>query len=66
MDAIVSATSRAAESLGLGTTIGKLSPGFAADLIAVDGDPSVDITAVERVRFVMKNGIVYRNDGARR
>jgi len=64
MDAVVSATARNAESLGLGDRLGAVAPGFAADLIAVEGDPSVDITALRRVRFVMKGGIVYRHDAA--
>jgi imidazolonepropionase-like amidohydrolase len=61
MDAIVSATSLSAESLGLGKEIGTVAAGFQADLVAVDGDPLADITAVRRVRFVMKAGKVYRN-----
>ena len=61
MDAIVSATSVSAESLGLGDKIGTVAPGFEADLVAVDGDPLKDITAVRRVVFVMKGGKVYRN-----
>jgi imidazolonepropionase-like amidohydrolase len=43
--------------------IGQLKPGFYADIIAVDGDPLADISAVTRVRFVMKNGIIYKNQG---
>jgi imidazolonepropionase-like amidohydrolase len=62
MDAIVSATSRAASSLGLGEEIGSITPGMQADLIAVDGNPLEDITALERVVFVMKGGKVYRYD----
>src|SRR5258706_1264102 len=61
MDAIVSATSLAARSLGLEETIGAIAPGLRADLIAVEGDPSRDIRALERVRFVMKDGHVFRN-----
>lgn len=61
MDAIVSATSLNAAAMGLGTSIGTLAPGLQADLIAVDGDPSEDITALRRVMFVMKGGTVYRN-----
>jgi imidazolonepropionase-like amidohydrolase len=61
MDAIVSATSMAAESLGLGDQIGTVAPGFEADLVAVEGNPIDDITAVRRVVFVMKGGTVYRN-----
>lgn len=62
LDAIVSATSLAARSLGLADQIGEIAPGMQADLIAVEGDPSRDITALRRVRFVMKAGRVYRND----
>lgn len=62
MDAIVSATSVSAKSLRLEKSIGTLAPGFEADLIAVVGDPSTDITAVTRVAFVMKGGVVYRNE----
>ena len=62
MDAIVSATSRSAESLGLGDRIGAIAVGCAADLVATDGNPLDDITAVRRVRFVMKAGKVYRNN----
>jgi imidazolonepropionase-like amidohydrolase len=61
MDAIVSATSLAAEALRLGDKIGSIMPGMAADIVAVDGDPLKDITAVRRVAFVMKNGKVYKN-----
>ena len=60
MQAIVSATSLAAESLGLGDRIGSIAPGYEADLIAVDGDPLRDITALERVTFVMKGGKVVK------
>lgn len=60
MDAIISATSLAAESLRLEKMIGTLAPGFEADLIAVDGDPTRDITALTRVAFVMKGGKVYK------
>ncbi len=61
MDAIVSATSLAAESLAMSKTIGTLAPGFDADLIAIEGNPLEDITAVRRVVFVMKSGKLYRN-----
>lgn len=61
MDALISATSRSAESLGLSDTIGTLAPGYEADLVATDGNPLDDITAVRRVVFVMKAGKVYRN-----
>jgi imidazolonepropionase-like amidohydrolase len=61
MEAIKSATSVAAESLGLGDRIGTVAAGFDADLVATDGNPLEDITAVRRVVFVMKGGKVYRN-----
>jgi imidazolonepropionase-like amidohydrolase len=61
MDAIISATSLAAESMGLGKEIGTLAPGMAADLVAVQGDPLMDITALRRVSFVMKAGKVFRS-----
>jgi imidazolonepropionase-like amidohydrolase len=65
MDAIVAATSLNAEALGLERMIGALAPGMEADLIAVDGDPQSDITALQRVVFVMKGGKVYRNVAGR-
>ena len=61
MDAIVSATSLNAEALGMGDRIGSVVPGMEGDLIAVEGNPAEDITALERVVFVMKAGRVYRN-----
>jgi imidazolonepropionase-like amidohydrolase len=61
MDAIVSATSMAADSLGLGDRIGTVAPGFDADLVAVAGNPLEDITAVRRVVFVMKGGKVMKH-----
>ena len=60
MDAIIGLTSLAAESMNLGTTIGTIAPNYEADLVAVEGDPLKDITALQRVRFVMKAGKVYR------
>ena len=58
--AIRSATSGAAESLGLGKEIGSIAPGMEADLIAVPGDPLKDITLLRSVEFVMKGGKVFR------
>jgi imidazolonepropionase-like amidohydrolase len=55
MDAMTAAQSRAAESLRLGDEIGSIAPGMHADIIALDGDPLHDITAVRRVVFVMKD-----------
>jgi imidazolonepropionase-like amidohydrolase len=59
MDAIVSATSAAARALAIDDRAGAVTPGLDADLIAVDGDPSRDITALRRVVFVMRHGVVY-------
>ena len=66
MDALTSATSLAAESLGMGDRIGTLAPGYEADLVATEGNPLDDITAVRRVVFVMKGGKVYRNSSGLR
>jgi imidazolonepropionase-like amidohydrolase len=60
MDALVSANSLAAEAMKMSDQIGTLAPGLEADIIALDGDPLKDITAVRRVVFVMKGGVVYR------
>ena len=62
MAAIISATSLNAESMGLGNEIGAIASGLQADIIAVDGDPMKDITALGRVVFVMKGGKVYKNE----
>jgi imidazolonepropionase-like amidohydrolase len=62
MQAMVDANSRAAESLNMQNEIGAVAPGMQADIIAVDGDPLKDITAVRRVVFVMKGGKVYKNE----
>ncbi len=61
MDAIVSATSLAAESMGLARQAGALTPGLQADIVAVAGDPLQDITALRNVVFVMKGGTVYKH-----
>ena len=61
MTVMVSANSLGAEALGLGDQIGSILPGMQADIIALDGDPLKDITAVRRVVFVMKGGVVYKN-----
>jgi imidazolonepropionase-like amidohydrolase len=62
MSALVSANSLAAEALGMSNQIGAIAPGFQADIIALDGNPLKDITAVRRVVFVMKGGVVYKNE----
>jgi len=45
----------------MGDRIGSIAPGMQADIIALDGNPLTDITAVRRVAFVMKGGVVYKN-----
>ena len=61
MAAIVSATSLSAESLGLRDKIGAIAAGMEADIVAFDGNPLQDVTAVRRVVFVMKGGKVFEN-----
>ncbi|HYW74387.1 MAG TPA: amidohydrolase family protein, partial [Pyrinomonadaceae bacterium] len=61
MAAMVSANSLAAEAMQLSNLIGSIAPGLQADIIALEGDPLKDITAVRRVVFVMKGGVVYKN-----
>jgi imidazolonepropionase-like amidohydrolase len=61
MAAMVSANSLGAEALGMSSEIGSIGPGMQADIIALDGDPLKDITAVRRVVFVMKGGVVYKH-----
>jgi imidazolonepropionase-like amidohydrolase len=65
MDALVAANSRAAESLNMQNEIGTIAHGMQADIIAVDGDPLKEITAVRKVVFVMKGGKVYKNEATR-
>ena len=60
MDALIAATSLAAESLQLQSVTGSIAPGMEADLIALEGNPVQDITALRRVMFVMKGGVVYK------
>ncbi len=62
MDAIKSATSRAAEMLGQQGEIGVIAPGAYADVIAVSADPLADISALGKVGFVMKDGKVFRSE----
>lgn len=60
MDAIIAMTSAAAASMSLDKELGAIAPGLEADLVAVDGDPLTDPSALSRVRFVMKGGRVYK------
>jgi imidazolonepropionase-like amidohydrolase len=62
LDVIRAITTNAAEMLGWQDRVGAIEPGKFADLVAVAGDPLADIIEIERVRFVMKNGEVVRND----
>jgi len=64
MQAIQSATTNAADLLGHSNEIGSIKPGKYADLIAVGGDPLKDISILENVEFVMKEGKVYKQAGA--
>jgi len=64
MDAIQAATSRAAEMLDMRGEIGVLAPGAFADVVAVNGDPLKSVEELKKVRFVMHNGEVFKNDPA--
>jgi imidazolonepropionase-like amidohydrolase len=64
MQAIQAATSNAADLLGHANDLGSIKAGKYADLIAVSGDPLKDISLLERVEFVMKDGKVYKSPGA--
>ena len=60
LDAIRAATVNAALLLDQPKRLGAIAPGFAADIIAVDGDPLADVRQLEAVKFVMKDGVVYK------
>src|SRR6266705_1755763 len=64
--AIRTATINAADLLGWKDRVGTLEPGRWADIVAVDGDPTKDVTILEHVKFVMKGGTVYKNDYMKR
>jgi imidazolonepropionase-like amidohydrolase len=65
MAALVSANSLAADALGMSDRLGSLAVGYDADIIALDGDPLTDLTAVRRVVFVMRGGVIYKWSGAK-
>jgi len=62
LQAIQAATANDADLLGWSDKIGVIEPNHYADIIAVDGDPLEDVTTLERVKFVMKGGVVYKNE----
>ncbi len=62
LEAVRAATVGAATHFRLQNEIGRLAPGYAADVIAVSGDPLTDVTTLEHVKYVMKGGVTYRND----
>jgi imidazolonepropionase-like amidohydrolase len=62
--AIRAATSSAADLIGRANDVGTITPGKYADIIAVDADPLADVRALEHVSFVMKGGIVFKENGA--
>ncbi len=64
MEAIRSATVVSAEAINMQNEVGSIEPGKYADIIAVEGDPLKDISVLEHVRFVMKDGKVYKNETA--
>jgi imidazolonepropionase-like amidohydrolase len=63
-EAIRAATRNGAEVLGMQGTLGRILPGYLADLIAVDGDPVAEVATLREVRFVMKDGVIHRARGA--
>jgi imidazolonepropionase-like amidohydrolase len=65
MQAIQSATSGAADLIGRSTQFGSIKPGKYADVVALSGDPLKDISLLENVQFVMKDGVVYKQNGKR-
>ena len=60
MQAIQAATKVGAEALGIEKTVGQIAPGYSADIIAVAADPIADVSSLEHVAFVMKEGAVYK------
>lgn len=62
LETIQSATLGASELLGINDVLGSIEKGKLADIVAVDGDPVKDIQAMGRMKFVMKDGVIYRNE----
>jgi imidazolonepropionase-like amidohydrolase len=62
-DVVRSATSVNADVFGIADKVGRVRPGLLADLLVVDGDPSIDISTVRKVKWVMKEGLIYHPDG---
>jgi imidazolonepropionase-like amidohydrolase len=62
LEAIKAATFSGAELIGISDKLGTIEKGKLADIVAVDGDPATDIKAMGRMRFVMKDGVIYRNE----
>jgi imidazolonepropionase-like amidohydrolase len=62
IEVLRSATSVNADVFGCGDKIGRIKKDMAADITAVDGDPSTDIKKIRRIKLVMKDGVIYRND----
>jgi imidazolonepropionase-like amidohydrolase len=63
LDVLKSATSVNADVFGIAGKVGRVRPGLLADLLVVDGNPSIDISRVRKVRWVMKEGLIYHPDG---
>ncbi|MGH7445253.1 MAG: amidohydrolase family protein, partial [Longimicrobiales bacterium] len=61
--ALLAATRNAAAALGMSDELGAISTGHRADIVAVQGNPLEDITLLQDVAFVMKNGVVYKQEG---
>lgn len=61
-EVLIAATSRAAEAIGLGARTGQLTPGYAADLIAVPGDPRTDLGVLTDLRLIMTDGQPFTPD----
>jgi imidazolonepropionase-like amidohydrolase len=62
--ALLAATRNAADVLGMSAEIGAVTAGRMADIVAVQGNPLTDIGLLQNIGFVMKNGVVYKRDGA--